>query len=65
MSDWDFFQSVVAARGGGAIVSGRTRSTDGDVSDNHGSHDIWIVATDATGSLVWDANYGGTSLENA
>lgn len=60
-SDYDFAGSIVALTGGdGYIVTGSTRSMDGDVSDNYGSNDAWIIKIDLEGNIEWEQNYGGT-----
>lgn len=47
------------------IVSGWSRSTDGDVSDNHGQFDFWIIKLDRTGKELWAHSYGGINNEEA
>lgn len=49
----------------GYVVVGDARSTDGDVSDNHGSRDIWILNVDSAGSLKWQKAIGGSGLDRA
>lgn len=39
----DFAISILATADGGYIVAGRTSSNDGDVSNNHGDLDFWVV----------------------
>ncbi len=46
---------------GGYIVTGPTTSTDGDVSGNHGSEDIWVVKLDEGGNLLWQKCLGGSA----
>ena len=43
---------------GGYIISGYSRSNDGDVSGNEGFHDYWILKIDGSGNKLWDKNYG-------
>jgi len=50
---------------GGYIVAGRTLSTDGDVTGNHGSFDYWIVKLNNTGTIQWQKTLGGTLHEHA
>lgn len=57
----DQFASVLATTDGGVLLAGSTRSTDGDVSSNHGSADFWVVKLDAMGVLEWERTYGGSS----
>jgi len=47
----------------GYIVAGYSLSENGDISGNIGSYDYWIVKLNNTGDLVWEKNYGGTSLD--
>jgi hypothetical protein len=48
----------------GVIMSGRTNSTDGDVTGLHGGEDGWVVRTNIFGTIAWSKCYGGTSDEN-
>jgi len=49
----------------GFIIVGDTRSTDGDITNNNGEADFWIVKIDVEGNLVWEQSYGGTDFESA
>lgn len=55
--------SVYQTSDGGYIMTGLTQSTNGDVTSNHGAMDIWVVKTDATGTIQWQKTYGGTNQE--
>ncbi len=57
--------SIVQTTDGGYIVSGYSRSTDGDVSGNHGDADAWIVKLNATGSILWQKSLGGSGADGA
>lgn len=48
---------------GGIVVAGHSWSTDGDINNNIGNDDVWIIKLDDFGSLVWAKNYGGSSLD--
>jgi hypothetical protein len=50
---------------GGYIVSGSTRSNDGDVSGNHGGQDIWVVKLSSAGDIQWQKCLGGSVNENS
>lgn len=48
---------------GGYIVVGGTYSVNGDVTDNAGALDVWLVKLDASGTIEWQKTYGGSSIE--
>ncbi len=64
-SDADVAQSVRQTTDGGYIVSGNSFSSDGDVGNNNGDSDYWIVKLDANGSMVWETNLGGSGEDIA
>lgn len=57
--------SVLQTIDHGFIVAGWSDSNDGDVSDNQGLHDLWIVKLDVNGTLQWQAPFGGTDYDLA
>lgn len=48
----------------GYIVIGYSSSTNGDITNNLGGPDVWIIKIDTGGNLVWQKNYGGSSSED-
>lgn len=62
-SGGDFAWSVLQSEDGGYIVAGTSDSTDGDLSQNNGTTDIWIMKIDALGNLLWEQTMGGVSDE--
>ena len=50
---------------GGYIFVGYTKSQDGDISENHGQEDIWIVKLSESGEIEWERTFGGSSWDNA
>lgn len=52
---------IQQTRDGGYILIGQTTSSgSGDVGDNHGGRDIWVVKLDSTGSIEWQNCFGGS-----
>ncbi|HLF64836.1 MAG TPA: PKD-like domain-containing protein [Saprospiraceae bacterium] len=45
---------------GGFIVIGSTASVNGDVTENAGGYDYWILRLDLDGGLVWQKTFGGS-----
>jgi len=48
---------------GGYLVFGETTSTDGDVTNNHGSNDGWVVKLSGAGEKVWQRALGGSGVD--
>ena len=61
-SDQDDARDMVAMDNGYMIL-GYTYSDDGDVSNNHGSNDVWLVRIDSLGSLLWEKTLGGSASD--
>lgn len=57
--------SVAIAKDGGYVVTGCARGNGGDISDNHGAMDIWVLKLDADGDKQWTKSYGGSDIEEA
>ncbi len=59
----DYAYGIRQTADGGYICIGNTQSTDGDVSGNHGSDDVWVVKLTESGLLSWQRCLGGTGDE--
>ncbi len=56
--------NVIPTTDGGYIVNfAYTRSNDGDVVNNHGEDDLWLVKLNVTGAIVWSLTLGGSDFE--
>ena len=62
-SDFDEAFSVKQTSDGGLIVAGLSFSSDGDVSENNGGADYWVVKLNSYGSLVWQKSLGGSDWD--
>lgn len=49
---------------GGYLLVGTTTSADGDVSENHGVADAWVVKLDRNGNIKWEKTFGGSDLDD-
>lgn len=48
----------------GYILAGDTGSVNGDVSNNHGFNDFWLVQVNESGNMVWEKTFGGSLPDN-
>ncbi len=64
-SSFDVARSISLARDNGFLLSGSSRSSDGDVSENKGQNDAWVVKVDATGNIEWETTVGGANIDFA
>lgn len=62
-SDWA--HSIQETIDGGFIVSGRSSSSDIDVTGHHFSYDYWIVKLSTTGNISWQKSLGGDGADIA
>ena len=59
----EFLNYIVKTSDGGFLLAGYTASADGDVSNNYGNNDAWVVKIAANGNIQWEKNYGGTNAD--
>jgi hypothetical protein len=52
--------SIRQTQDGGFIVIGCARSTDGNIPDNHGDEDGWMVKLCNNGNIEWEKCFGGS-----
>ena len=57
------YASSIVPTDNGYLIFGVTQSDDGNVSNNNGDSDIWIVSIDSTGNILWERCYGGSGTE--
>ena len=61
-TNYDWGMNVVETNDG-YVACGRVTSSNGQVSGNHGSADIWLFKTNRNGVLQWQHCYGGNNLD--
>ena len=63
-NDYDESRDIVQI-GDYYYVLANTNSVYGDISNNHGGTDIWLIKTDLLGNMVFEKCYGGTHGDGA
>lgn len=48
---------------GQIFVSGYSQSSNGDLSQNYGNYDYWLMNIDENGTIIWDSTYGGPAAD--
>ncbi|MDD1719741.1 MAG: hypothetical protein LUQ25_06755 [Methanoregulaceae archaeon] len=59
----DVLSTVRKTPDGGFAAIGYTGSGYGQVTGNHGLHDIWVVRMRSDGTMMWGRCYGGSSYD--
>lgn len=62
---FDVPRSVNRTSDNGFVIAGSSRSSDGDVSENKGQNDAWVVKINSEGQLLWETSVGGTEIDFA
>ena len=47
------------------IITGYSKSNDGDLTTNHGNYDYWIFKIDNNDNILWQHSYGGSGIDKA
>ncbi len=55
----DAAKSILVSNNDEFLIAGNTWSNDGDVSNNNGHSDAWIIKIDNVGTLLWEKTFGG------
>ncbi|WP_422106447.1 hypothetical protein [Winogradskyella sp.] len=64
-SQIDEARAIVGTADGNFMITGDTRSTDNDISENKGAADLWLVKMSPDGNLIWEKTIGGTNFDVA
>jgi hypothetical protein len=64
-SDNDVANSIQQTTDNGYIITGYSKSVDGDLSVNNGNADYWILKLDSNGIKEWQKTLGGSGNEFA
>ena len=51
--------SMLINNSGNIVISGSSRSKDGDLTANNGQYDMWMFELDAFNQIIWQKSFGG------
>lgn len=64
-SNFDAGRSIFKTKDNGFLISGNSRSLDGDLSTNNGQNDAWVLKINANANLEWQTTIGGANIDFA
>ncbi|MFD2725004.1 hypothetical protein [Hyunsoonleella rubra] len=64
-NSFDAGRSISKTIDGGYIISGSSRSSDGDVSKNNGQNDAWVIKLNSNSEIEWQKTIGGSDIDVA
>ncbi|HMC00523.1 MAG TPA: hypothetical protein VKN14_05750 [Flavobacteriaceae bacterium] len=64
-SSFDVGRSIVKAQGNDYFIAGSSRSIDGDLTENKGQNDAWIIRIDTNSEIDWQQTFGGSEVDFA
>jgi len=62
---WDTTLNIMHTSDGGYLMTGTSSDNDGDVSENHGDFDAWVVKLNSEFDIEWEKSLGGSNYEYA
>ena len=64
-SSFDVGRSISKTQNNGFVVTGSSRSADGDLTTNNGQNDAWVLKLDENANIEWQKTIGGTHIDFA
>lgn len=62
-SSFDVARAIKKTQDNSFLLSGSSRSSDMDVSENKGQNDAWVLKTNNSGNLIWETTIGGSNID--
>lgn len=62
---FDSGRSIFKTQDSGFLISGNSRSTNGNLTNNNGQNDAWILKVDNNANLKWQKTIGGSNIDLA
>jgi len=60
---FDAGRSVTKTEDNGFLISGSSRSVDGNLTANNGQNDAWVMKVNSSGGLLWQKTIGGSLID--
>lgn len=64
-SEDDRGADLIATNDGGFALFGYSKSSDGDVTENNGDQDFWIIKITANGDICWQKSFGFSGTDTS
>ncbi|MGK0232776.1 MAG: hypothetical protein ACI9VJ_000039, partial [Salibacteraceae bacterium] len=64
-TQFDTASNINSLANGNFVISGHTRSNDGDVTNGLGLNDVWVLVIDDFGTIQYEKTIGGSNLDFA
>ena len=62
-TNFDVGRSINKTQDNGFLISGSSRSADGDIASNNGQNDALVLKIDANANLEWQKTIGGSNID--
>ncbi|MFT3912151.1 MAG: T9SS type A sorting domain-containing protein [Ferruginibacter sp.] len=56
--------NMIPTNDGGYLICGSAASTSGDLTNNYGQSDVWLLKIDILGTIQWQKCFGGSGSES-
>ncbi|WGD35606.1 hypothetical protein [Olleya sp. YS] len=63
--NFDVGRAIAVTNDNGFVICGSSRSASGNLTENQGQNDAWIIKIGSSGNLVWQQAVGGTDVDFA
>ena len=64
-NSFDVARSISKTQNGDFIISGSSRSINGNLTNNNGQNDAWVIRINDDGELKWQKSIGGSEIDFA
>jgi hypothetical protein len=64
-SDIDQAFGIAASGNNNFVITGRSNSLDGDVTNPKGNFDVWVIQINSDGNLIWQKSLGGSEYDSS